>query len=237
MSTIRLRNCGLVLFLSLALSSHAVTLEDVRRTLASLDGTSALKVRIDTSSLRIEGKNRTQSTSSSVAEDDGELLRMVHRKSQLPPPRTERGPRPDSSVGPSEAVELMNYAPAMLELLEGASLKKVSQASFEGTATTLLEIVPKREVRNPKLERFVNKFGDVLLLHVAAGGVPIAAERTQSIKASLLVIRFQASSKERRRFVRVADRLLVARQTVDVATSGLGQNESGSETRTVVVVQ
>lgn len=237
MRTIVLQRCALLLSVSLAASVHAVTLEEVRRSLASLEGTSAIKVRIDTSNLRVEGKKKTQTTASSVAEDDGELLRMVHRKSQLPPPRSERGPRADSSVGPSEAMELMNYAPAMLKILEGATLRKVSQASFEGTPTTLLEIIPKREVRNPKLERFVNKFSDVLLLHVSAGGVPIAAERTQSIKASLLVIRFQASSKEKQRFVRVADRLLVAKQTADVATSGLGQNESGSETRSVAVIQ
>lgn len=237
MKTIVLRSVVLMAALSIAIPARPASLDAVRSALASMEGSSALKVRIDTSHHRVEGKKKTQSTASSVAEDDGELLRMVHRKSQLPPPRSDRGPRADSSVGPSEAMELMNYAPAMLKLLEGATLRKVSQSSFEGTPTTLLEIVPKREVRNPKLERFVNKFSDVLLLHVSAGGVPIAAERAQSIKASLLVIRFQASSKEKQRFVRVADRLLVAKQTVDVATSGLGQNESGSETRTLAVIQ
>ena len=237
MQTTVLRGCGLVLALSIALSARAVTLDDVKRVLASMEGASALKVRIDSSNRRLEGTKTTQSSASSVAEDDGEVLRMVHRKSQLPRPGTDRGTRADSSLGPSEAMELMHYAPALLKVLEGATVRKVSQSSFEGTPTTLLEIVPKREVRNPKLERFVNRFSDVLLLHVAAGGVPIAAERTQSIKASLVVIRFQASTKEKQRFVRVADRLLVATQTVDIATSGLGQNESGSETRALSVLQ
>lgn len=231
------RGSVLVLGLSIAFASGAATLEDVRRTLASMGGTSALKVRIDASNRRVEGKETKQSSASSMVEDDGESLRMVHRKSQLPPPRNERGPRADSSIGPSEAMELMNYAPTLLRTLEGATVKKTSSASFEGIPTTLLEIVPKREVRNPKLERFVNRFSDVLLLHVGPNGVPVAAERTQSIKASLLVIRFEAQAKEKHQFVRVADRLLVSKQTIDVASSGLGQNESGSESRTLSVLQ
>lgn len=220
----------------LASSAGAVTLDDVRRTLNSMQGASALKVRIETTARRTDGKEKTQSSGSSVAEDDGQYLRMTHQKSQLRP-RVERGEAADSSVGPAEAVELMNYAPALLKALDGATLRKSSASSFEGTAVTLLEIVPKREVRNPRLEKFIRNFSDVLLLYVGPGGIPVAAERTQSVKASLLVIKFEAQSKEKHRFVRTSDRLLVAREAVEFTTSGLGQNGSGFETSVVSIVQ
>jgi hypothetical protein len=219
-----------------ASSAGAVTLDDVRRTLTSMQGASSLKVRIETNARRVDGKEKTQSNGFSVAEDDGQFLRMTHQKDQLRP-RMERGERADSSVGPTEAVELMNYAPALLKALDGATLKKSTAASYEGTAVTLLEIVPKREIRNPRLEKFVRSFSDVLLLYVGPGGVPVAAERTQSVKASLLVIKFEAQSKEKHRFVRSSDRLIVARHTSEFATSGLGQNGSGHETSVVSIVQ
>lgn len=227
-----------ILSLTLLYAAHAfaLTLSDVRRSLSTMKGTSALKVRIETTSVRNDGKEKTQSSGTSLAEDDGQLLRMVHRKSQLRP-RVERGQRAESSVGPSEAVELMNYAPALLKALDGATLRKATPATFEGAPVTLLEIVPKREVRNSRLEKFIRNFSDVLLLYVGPGGVPVAAERTQSIKASLLVIRFEAETKEKQRFTQAADRLVITRRTTQFAASGLGQDDTGLETNVVSILQ
>lgn len=223
-----------LLFVSWPASS--LTLDDVRRSLAGMKGASSIEVRITTASRHESGKEKTQSSGTTVAQDDGELLRMVHRKSELQP-RNERGPRADSSLEPGEAVELMNHAPILLKALEGATLRKTSAAVVEGMAVTLFEIAPKREASSSRFARFIRSFNDVLLVYAGPDGVPVASERRQNIKASLLVIRFEATSKVTQRFLRVADRLLVAKETAEFATSGLGQDDRGVETRTLSVVR
>ncbi|HEX7154831.1 MAG TPA: hypothetical protein VF618_25335 [Thermoanaerobaculia bacterium] len=212
--------------LFLALPLHAITLDDVRRSLGELRGASAITVRIDTNDRRTEGKKNTNTTQMLVVAQDGAGVRLV----RATPPKANKK---DEETAVGKAKELMNFAPELLKWLEGATLKRVSASSFEGNAATLLEIVPQREKSDNS--RFVKSFADVLLLWLGPDGRPLAAERTQALEARVLLIGFKVRSKETLRFAAAGDRLLATKQVLDIASSGLNKDQSGVKTTTVTV--
>ncbi|HEX2061857.1 MAG TPA: hypothetical protein VHK90_14045 [Thermoanaerobaculia bacterium] len=232
------RRLGLLALCLLTLNVRAVTLDDVRRSLAELRGASPLNVKIDSHHRRNDDeKKKVESSGTSRAEDDGTHLRLVHDKNELRKlnAKTE-AQRADHSVSATEAFDLMNYAPRLLKTLEGATLKRVTQSTLDGTVATLLEIVPVRE-KDEDGDRWIKNYVDTLLLWIGPNGVPIAAERTQKIKARIVVIGAEFDRKEKFRFVRTGDRLVVSRMSSESSASGLGQKESGVKSASVSIVR
>lgn len=220
--------------LLLASPARSAPLDDLRRSLGSMPGAATMKVRIDTKRQKLSGKEKSESSASVIAEDDGTQLRLVHAKADLRQLLAKRN-REEDALDATEAFELMNYSASLTKLLEGAKLTKITQSSFEGAPATLFEIVPLRE-KNQRTERFVKSFTDILLIWVAAGGIPVAAERTSSLKAGILFLNFESKVKETFRFARAADHLVVTRHLTELAMAGLGQDETGMKSAIVSIL-
>lgn len=222
---------SLFLLLMLAASARAVTLDDVRRGLTDLNGAAPVTVKVTSVDQRSDGKQRVESRGTSVAEDDGTHIRLVHEKKGLQrPDEKKRGA--DYSVGAAEAAELLNFAPSLLKTLEGATLKRATPSSLNGTAATLFEIVPPR-VKDEDGDKWVKNYVDVLLLWVDGAGVPLAAQRTRKLKAKIVLIGFELNEKDDLQFARTGDRLVVTKRTTHSSGSGLGQSEV--ETKTIAI--
>jgi hypothetical protein len=227
----------LALSLFAALPGSAITLEELRRSLSEYTGETPLKVKIEATLRRGEGDKKREGAGVAIADDDGTTLRMVHDKKELSRHLTEKkNKRLEADVNAGDAMELMNYGPPLLRILEGATLKKTSATTLDGNAATLLEIVPLRE-KDEDGDKWIKGYSDTLLLWISANGVPVAAERTLKIKARIVVVGVEFNKKEKHRFVRVGDRLLAGARSVENASSGLGKSETEFRTAKVLVVR
>lgn len=226
-----------IVLLALSLPAYAITLDELRRSLATFDGETPLRVKIDSTHRRGEGKERKDSRGSAIAEDDGTSVRIVHDKKELRQQLSKKSnDRTDHSVPAADAYELMNFAPSLLRILDGATLKKVTPAMLDGNATTLLEIVPLRE-KDEDGDKWIKNYADTLLLWLGPGNVPIAAERTTKIKARIVVIGIEFTKKEKWRFLRAGERLLVAAHSLESSGSGLGKSENEFKTAMVSILK
>lgn len=220
----------LVLF---ATQAGAATLDAVRRSLAELPGRLPVSARLVSTDQRTDGKETGESRGTSVAEDDGTYIRLIHEKQGLVR-RDENKRGADHSVTAGEAAELLNFAPALLRMLDGATIRKSTPATINGRSATLLELGLQRK-KDPDGDKWVKSYEDLLLLWIDAGGVPLAARRTRHIKARVVVVGFEINEKDDLQFQRGADRLLVTRRTTESSGSGLGQSEKGKKTIAVTV--
>jgi hypothetical protein len=226
-----------LLLLALSLPAQAVTLDELRRTLAAFNGQAPLRVKIDSTHRRGEGKERKDSRGSAIAEDDGASIRLVHDKKDLQNQLAKKqNDRTDHSVAAAEVYELMNFAPSLLRILEGATLKKVTPTTLDGHPATLLEITPVRE-KDEDGDKWIKNYADTLLLWLGPGNVPISAERTMKIKARIVLISVELNKKEKWRFARAGERLLVAACSEESSGSGFGKTENEFRTAIVTVVK
>jgi hypothetical protein len=216
-----------------ALPAGGVTLDETRRALGALRGAEPITVRLVSADLRTDGKDKGESRGTSLAEDDGTYIKLIHEKKGLVR-RDEKKRGADHSVSAAEAAELMNFAPSLLKMLEGATLRKTTPAQVNGRPATLFEVVPVRE-KDEDGDKWVKNYVDVLLLWVDGAGLPLAARRTKELKARIVVISFEVKEKEELQFAHVSDRLVVTKRTTDSSGSGLGQKESGTKTIAVTV--
>jgi hypothetical protein len=227
----------LAVCLLFVLPAGAVTLDDLRRTLAEFKGDVPIRVKIDSTLRRGEGKEKKESAGTSVAEDDGASVRLVYDKSELRKHAASKSPvAGDHSVTAHEALQLMNFGPPMLKMLEGATLKKVTSTTLDGAAATLLEIVPLRE-KDEDGDKWIKAYADTLLVWLGPGNVPVAAERTMKIKARIVVIGVEFNKKEKFRFARMGERLVVGARSSESSSAGLGKSETEFRTAKVVVVR
>lgn len=215
-------------------AARATTLDDLRRSLATFPGAATMKVRIDTQQRKQSGKEKKESSGTVIAEDAGAELRLVHAKADLNS-RLQKGHDDEEGLEAADALELINYSPRLTRLLDGATLTKTAQTSYEGAPATLFEVTPVRE-KSERTERFVKSFQDTLRIWVGAGGVPLAAERSTNLRAGILILNIETKVTESLRFVRAADHLLVTRHVTEMMLAGLGQDETGSRIAVVTVV-
>jgi hypothetical protein len=222
--------------LLLALPAHAITLDDVRKSLAEYPGATPVNMKIDSTHL-VRGEGKTQmeeSRGTLIAEDDGTNLRIVHAKKDLRRPGKKN--RASHGLPAGETFSLMNYAPELLQVLQGATLKKVTQTTLDGAPATLLEITPLRE-KDEDGDKWIKSYVDTLLLWIGPGGVPMAAERTHKIKARIVLIPVEFSRNEKLRFARAGDRLMVTKWSYESAGSGMGQSEAEKKSATLSIVR
>jgi hypothetical protein len=220
-----------------ATNAGAFTLDELRRSLAEFHGDSPMRVRVDAVHRRNAGKETKESRTASVVEDDGTSLRIVHDKKELRKHQTgAKRQRSDDDVTAGGALDLMNYAPRLLELLEGATLKRAVPSSLDGAPATLVEFVPVRE-KDEDGDKWIKNYEDLVTVWLGPGNVPIAAERNTAIKVRVVVIGAEFSNKEKYRFARNGDRLVVASHAADSASSGLGRSEKQWMSETVTVLK
>jgi hypothetical protein len=214
---------------------HALTLDELRKSLVEYRGAAPLRVKIDSSERRNDGDRKLKSSGSQLAEDDGVNIRMVHDKAALRRQEQEKR-RADHTVSARTALELMNFGPALIKSLEGATLERAVKTSLDGAPVTLLEIVPVRE-KDEDGDKWVKSYADTLKLWVGADSVPLALERKVKIKARIVVMSIEMERTEKRRFLRAGDRLVVTKYTTDETSSGFGQKEQSAQSTSVSIVR
>lgn len=222
-----------LLLILLATDAGAATLDAVRRSLAELPGRVPVSARLVSADSRTDGNEKGESRGTSVAEDDGTHIRLVHEKQGLVR-RDDNKRGADHSVTAAEAAELLNFAPALLRMLEGATVRKSTPTTVNGRPATLLELGLQRK-KDRDGDKWVKSYEDVLLLWLDGNGLPVAARRTRHIKARVVVVGFELNEKDDLQFQRGSDRLLVTRRTTESSGSGLGQSEKGKKTITLTV--
>ena len=209
----------------LALPLPAATLQDVKGALHEFRGASPVSITLVSSDQRTDGKEKGESHGTSVAEDDGARIHLIHDKKDLAGQRqTKRGA--DYSVGAAEAAEMLNFAPSLLKTLEGATVKRITQTMRNGKSVTLLEINPPRQ-KDDDGDKWIKNYVDTLLLWVDNKGLPVAAERTKQMKIRIVVVGFEVFEKDELQFEAVNDHLVVTKRVTASSGSGLGQGESG----------
>jgi len=135
-------------------------------------------------------------------------------------------------VRPLHVAELLDGASALSILLESAQFVQIRPANLGGRPVRLLsfKLIPKMSKSQSK---HVKKIDSALSVWVGDDGTPLAAEESMSIKASFLLISFEADQKHHWTYARNGDRLVVTRFESNDKSDGLGQHSTSRTVETV----
>ena len=223
---------GLLLLVPNLLLADA--LADVRAGLDRLSAAAPIRARVEISRKETEKEKPKgpEKRGEAVVEHGPSGLSVHLDPGQLPKPGTkaERKKQEESTVrlDPQKALELVDPATGIRQLLDGATVVSDRAEPFDGKSVRTVVFRPVPDI-DEEDRKSVKRYEDVVTLRLDADGVPIALDRTVDIKVSKMLISFTVLHRESRRFVRVASRLVTASATEESSGSGLGQS-SGSTT-------
>jgi hypothetical protein len=233
--------------LLIPVAAAADGLADLRVTLSRLVATTPVHGTLDvTSTARSSEEEKADDGKASVGFEVGEtglhiiyphaMLTQAAQEARVTARDPER-PTPVRSgaghVRPIHVAELLDGAAALSVLLESAQLVQIKPATFGGRPARLLsfKLAPKMSKSESK---HVKKLDAALSVWVGDDGTPLAAEESTSVKASFLLISFEADQKESWTYARNGDRLVVVRYEANDKSDGLGQH---STTHTLELVR
>ncbi|HEX7151993.1 MAG TPA: hypothetical protein VF618_10935 [Thermoanaerobaculia bacterium] len=244
-----IRAAVLIFFIPAVL--HADALGDIRAALTRMTGRQPIRGTYEVKVVR-ESKGRFANTNfrGGVAvelDSDTHGVRVTvprnvldqiaaEQKAQLANPKAQT-PTLGSldEVGPTDASEVLDMGPALLSMLDGAKLLSDGRGTWQGkpVRVVVLKLTPRPsangEIRMGKVTESENR----MTLWLADDAVPLAAERTLSMKASFLILRGEFKEKRSWHFARHGDRLVRVRYEASGTGSGMGQ--SGTETKVALL--
>jgi hypothetical protein len=227
-----------LLFLLLSTPLRGDALADVRAALDRLSTASPVqaRVRIARTETEKEKPKGPEKKGEAVVEHgpSGLTIRLEPEFLPKPGPKAERKKQEQATVrlDPKQALELVDPAQEIRQLLDGAALISDAVAPFEGKSLRTVVFRPQPDV-DEEDRKALKKYEDVVTLRLDGDGVPVALDRALDLKFSKLLISFTVSDRESRRFARVDGRLLTATATEESHGSGLSQS-GGSTTRWTV---
>ena len=221
-------------------------LTDLRAILGRLPATTPVHGTLDvTSTSRSNEDDKADDGKASVGFEIGESgLHIIYPRAMLAQATQEaraeaRDPEKStpvrsgtSHVRPIHVAELLDGASALSILLESAQFVQAKPANLGGRPARLLsfKLFPKMSKSESK---HVKKIESALSVWVAEDGTPLAAEESTSIKASFLLISFEADQKNNWTYGRSGDRLVVTRYESNDKSDGLGQHSTSRTVETV----
>ncbi|MBV8546597.1 MAG: hypothetical protein JO093_11905 [Acidobacteria bacterium] len=221
-------------------------LTDLRATLGRLPATTPVHGTLDvTSTSRSNEDDKADDGKASVGFEIGESgLHIIYPRATLAQATQEaraeaRDPEKStpvrngtSHVRPLHVAELLDGAAALSILLESAQFVQTKPANFGGRPARLLsfKLSPKMSKSESK---HVKKIDSALSVWVSDDGTPLAAEESTSIKASFLLISFEADQKHNWAYARSGDRLVVTRYESNDKSDGLGQHSTSHTLETI----
>ncbi len=137
-----------------------------------------------------------------------------------------------ASFDANVALDLLDAAPELLLMLEGATLVETRVDTYDNKPASLLVLKPRVSLAKREKKR-IKKFESTANLWLDADGWPLAIESQQRVKASMMLISFLADTKEKRTYGHTADRLFVTTSTRDTASEGFGQKSQEHTTTKV----
>lgn len=219
---------------------RADALADVRAALDHLSASAPVRARVRISRIETEKeKPKREKKGEAVVEHGPAGLTIQLDPAWLPKGGTRAEQKREEEaivrLAPQQALELVDPAAEIRQLLEGATVVSDGNAPFEGSQVRTVVLRPVADVDDED-RKALKKYEDVVTLRLDADGVPIALDRSLDMKFSKLLISFTVSVRQSRRFTRVAGRLLTASASEESHGSGLGQS-GGSTTRWTVTPQ
>lgn len=238
-----------LLLLAIAVPLHADALTDVRAALGRLTGRQPIRVTYElTRDVHNEGKFGNDRFSGKVAVDvEGDangirvgiarpLIEQIEREHQARlknPKQPAPASRTLEQIDPMRAANAIDYAPALLNLIEGATVAQDSSGSWGGRPARV--IVLKLVARPPATEiGKVTVSENRLTLWLGPDHLPLAAEHARAAKFSFLIFRGEGKSNDKWTFATIGDRLVRTRHEATESGSGMGQKGS---THSVEVVR
>ncbi|HEX8617640.1 MAG TPA: hypothetical protein VF911_08640 [Thermoanaerobaculia bacterium] len=237
----------LILVFALALPLAADPLTDLRAALGRLTGRDPIRATYELQqSVVNEGKFSGDKFNGKVTlevEGDANGFRVVFPRVMLDQINREQNAEakdpkvttPTLSAAqefdPIRGAQALDFAPAILRLLEGAKLIGDSAGTWQGKQARVMVFRLADEPNDGpgKVTIAENK----LTLWLGSDLVPAAAEQIFSAKMSFLILKGEARQKKSWHLSRVADRLVAYRHESSQVTSGLGQK--GNETLVATV--
>ncbi|MGZ5492769.1 MAG: hypothetical protein ACXW3E_04485 [Thermoanaerobaculia bacterium] len=223
-----------LLAIALALSPailHADALADLRAALARLPATAPVNGTLDVTSVSTNNEEEKADTGkATVGFDAGDAgLRILYPRATIVQANQEaRGEAIDPEhstpvrsglrrVRPIHVAELLDAAASLNVVLQNAQLVQTKGRVI------VLKLAPKL---SKAANKHMKKLESTLTLKLGEDGVPIAAERTTSIKASMLLISFENAQKESWTYTRSGHRLVATRYEHTEKTDGFGRHPS-----------
>jgi hypothetical protein len=236
---------SLVLLVPVAAVADGLT--DLRLTLGRLPATTPVHGSLDVTSTSRSGEEaKADDGKASVGFEIGEsglhiiyprvMLSQATQEARAEARDPERSTPVRSGAGhvrPLHVAELLDGAAALSVLLESAQFVQSRPANFGGRPAHLLsfKLVPKLSKSESK---HVKKAEGTLSVWLGDDGTPLAAEQSTSVKASFLLISFEAEQKQSWTYTHNGDRLVAVRYEADDKSDGLGQH---STTHTLELVR
>lgn len=214
-------------------------LTDLRAALGRLAATTAVHGTLDvTSTSRSNEDDKAEDGKASVGFEIGDGgLHIIYPRAMLvqatqearaearDPERSTPVRSGASHVRPLHVAELLDGAAALSVLLESAQFLQMKPANLGGRPARLLsfKLTPKLSKSDSK---HVKKLDGALSVWVGDDGTPLAAEASTTVKASFLLISFEADQKKSWTYARNGDRLVAIRYEANDKSDGLGQHST-----------
>lgn len=242
-----MRHLASLLLLATAVSARADAFADLKRTLATLRGASAISATYESRQTnkargRFFNQNLNLHSVADVQAGAGGVTVTLSRAT-LDRLRAQRaaGRRDDDNggeeigdVAAGRVAELLDYAPTLQAMLARAVLLSERDAAVGGVPARLLVFrVPPERSRAKDVK--VETSGDDLTLWVGRDGVPLAAQRKAQFSVGFLFLKATGGATERWTFVRRDDRLVVTRHERAGSGGGMGQSTAASETQSIAL--
>jgi hypothetical protein len=242
-----MRRLTVLLLLATAASARADAVADLKRTLASLRGTSAIDAAFESHHVNkargrfFTGNLNTHSVADIHGGADGVRVTLSHATVERLRAQRAAGRRDDADaseqagdVPAAQVAELLDFAPTLQALLARAVLVGEREAPLGATPARLLafKVPPERpRAKDVKIE----SNGDDLSLWIGRDGVPLAAERKAQFSVGFLFLKATGGATEKWTFARRDDRLVVTRHERASSGGAMGQTAEGTETESIAV--
>lgn len=233
-----------------AATLSADPLTDVRGALARFPAKQPIRATYELQrNVKQEGKFQNEKYDAKVAvelEADADTVRVAYARPLLDQAvRENRAEARDSKLATPTAstlgqvevmsvVELLDFAPALLQMLDGAQVKEDRAGTWQGKPARILVL----KLRDPKPETEAGKvtvLENRLTLWLAADHAPLAAEHLYGAKFSFLIFKGESRSKRSWHIAHVNDRLVAARHEITETGSGMGQKGNEASVSTLRV--
>lgn len=230
--------------------AQADALDDLRQRLDTLKSEAPLQARVQVQMTVAQGERGKEkiynSASQFMAVSGKQGLQLSWLPAQLSAAETEalahaKQPRPLSVPSSldvlrvSEAAALLDHAPVLKLLLDGATLLEDRREPWQGKPARLL--VLQLDAKLSEEQKKMVKTADAKLkLWLDASGNPLASEYAMQAKASKFFINVTLANQQNRRYRLVGNRLMVTSAVEETGSEGMGEVNRSTKTIEVSVV-
>jgi len=139
-------------------------------------------------------------------------------------------------VSPMSASQALNFAPSLLQMIDGAKVvgDRVETVQGEPGHLLVLDLPPPKQASGVIEIGSVTIEKDRLTLWLGVDSLPVSAERIRVTKASALIFKVAGRQTEKWTFRKENDRLLRMHYESSGSGSGLGQTSTGSVIATLI---